>query len=352
MGGGPKDPLPKCERCQHFVVRSTELSICEPCRRGWQLQVSLRSVVSAERDETAVVFLQECHSLLEEWIGKLRELEAKEHPQASSARGRSPLKRREEPRDKQTQEKPHRPVAPPPKAPPVQGGDRVTSQNRAVPRPSQPPRGASRGRSPSKGLYAKKKAEPKALVDTPREVEQPSEVAADSSKGESKETPTTKEERKEKKKSKSPSSTSSSSRRRKKKEKRRREKEKRDRKRRRRSTSRDSSVSGSRVRAAKKKDLKRLPTPPRPKSPHTPPGPPPDPPPVPARDTSRPPLARGRGRGWIGRCRIAPIPVGTRGRTRASPVGPNKKSTTIGGGDVCPPATSLSRSRFEEEASR
>ena len=198
MGGGAKDPLPKCERCQHFVVRSTELSICEPCRRGWQLQVSLRSVVSAERDETAVVFLQECHSLLEEWIGKLRELEAKEddsHPQASSARGRSPLKRREEPRDKQTQEKPHRAVAPPSKAPPTQpspqdkGGDRVTSQNRTLPRPSQPPRGASRGRSPSKGLCTKKKAEPKALVDTPREVEQPSEAAANSPKGSQKRLP-------------------------------------------------------------------------------------------------------------------------------------------------------------------
>ena len=136
MGVGPRDPLPTCERCQHFVVRASDLSVCEPCRRGWQLQVSLRSVVAADRDETAVVFLQECHTLLEEWIVKLRELEANEgdsNPRASSARERSPLKRKEDRREKEAQssspkeskpvgeentrsEKPQRAVAPPPKA--------------------------------------------------------------------------------------------------------------------------------------------------------------------------------------------------------------------------------------------
>ena len=178
MGGGPKTPLPTCERCQHFLVRETGLTICEPCRRGWQ---SLRSLVAADRDETAVIFLQECQTLLGERAGKVKELEEKEdspNPRASSARDRSPLKRKEESREKnaqQPEEKPHRAVPPPPKAPPClpasseRGGDRVTSQSRAVPRPSQPPRGVSRGRSPSKGLYAKKKAEPKALVDAPEE---------------------------------------------------------------------------------------------------------------------------------------------------------------------------------------
>ena len=168
-------------------------------------------------------------------------------------------------------------------------------QTRVVPRPSQPPQGALRDRSSSQGLAAKEKAEPK------KEVAPEDKEKAGSPKRELKVTP--KKEDTEEKKKGSSSTSSSSRRRRKKKEKKRREKEKKDRKRRRRSSSLGSSVTGSRVRDAKRKERKRLPTPPRPKSPHTPPGPPPDPPPAPTREPSRPPLRRGRGRGWIG-----PIP--------------------------------------------
>ena len=114
-----------------------------------------------------------------------------------------------------------------------------------MPRPSQPPGEGHRGRSPSLGLVAKKKAEPR------KAVESPPEEAAEKAPGELNDTPKTKKERR------CPTSTSSSSRRRRKKEKRRREKEKRDKKKRKRSTSPGSSVSGSRVRAAKRKELKK-----------------------------------------------------------------------------------------------
>ena len=312
MGESRKGSLPICDRCLHYVVRAEGLATCEPCRKLWQLQVSLRGVLGPRRDEEAVIYLQECFTLLEEWIAKVKELEAAEDTgdhRARAARDRSPLKRKEEPKENRPAPAPDR-TAPPvqPKAPPVsplprpdsalsvEGREvsKITSQSRLVPRPSQPPSSARRGRSPSLGLFAKKKAEPK------KEVEPPATAAEEKPPRELKDTPKSKEEKKEKKRR---TSSTSSSRRRRRREKRKREKEKRDKKRRRRSSSLGSSVSGSRVRAAKKKELKKLPTPPRARSPHTPPGPPPEPPPAPARDDSPPPIARGRGRGWIG-----PIP--------------------------------------------
>lgn len=133
---------------------------------------------------------------MEEWIGKLRELEAKEEesrPRASGARERSPLKRREENREKHAHpsepkeskpsreeatpsEKPRPSVPAPPKAPPVppkfreRGGERVTSQCLV----------------------------PKALGDKPPEVEESREAVANSPGRESKETPKAKKQKKEK----------------------------------------------------------------------------------------------------------------------------------------------------------
>ena len=351
MGGGRPGPLPICERCQHFVVRDKGLSVCAPCRKSYQLQVSVKGVVSSEKDESAVVFYQGCFALLEDWLRTIKDLETKDTPTgsgSSASRHRSPSRggdsHKPQPRDikEDTAEEmrsDRKAVSAPAKAPPVQpsshsrpalpvegrSAQRATSQTRTVPRPSQPPREALRDRSPDLRLFAKKKAEPKKAPEAPFEEVEEEEK---SPRGELQRTPKCKEEREEeeksprgelkrtpkaaekKKKERSRSSTSSSSRRRRKREKRKREKEKKDKKKRKRSTSPGSSVSGSRVRAAKKKELKRLPTPPRPKSPHTPPGPPPDPPPAPdrreparrepARRDNRPPLARGRGRGWIG----------------------------------------------------
>ena len=354
MGGGRPGPLPTCERCQHFVVRDKGLSVCAPCRKSYQLQVSVKGVVSSEKDESAVVFYQGCFALLEDWLKTIKDLEAKDTPTgsgSSASRQRSPstAEHRSKPQPKERREDTaeekktvRRESTAPAKAPPVQpsshsrpalsvegrSSQQSTSQTRVVPRPSQPPRGALRDRSPELGLFAKKKAEPKKKSVSPLKEARGEE---NSPRGELQRTPKCKEEVAEEEKSprgelkrtpkpaekkkteRSRSSTSSSSRRRRKKEKKRREKEKKDKKKRKRSTSMGSSVSDSRVRAAKKKELKRLPTPPRPKSPHTPPGPPPDPPPAPARKEparretarrdSRPPIARGRGRGWIG-----PIP--------------------------------------------
>ena len=291
MGESRSGSLPSCDRCLHFVVREKGLTTCKPCRKLWQLQVSLRGVLAPKRDEQAVVYLQECFSLLEEWVAKVKELETEEASgdrRGTGARERSPLKRKEA--------KDSRPV--PSKEKPAHS---ESSQSALAIQPKAPPfqpTPRSKGALPVEGRGTDKV--------TSQAVERPPEAVVESPPGELKRTPKAKEEKKEKK---TRSSTSSSSRRRRKKEKKKREKEKKDKKRRRRSTSPGSSVSGSRVRAAKRKDLKRLPTPPRPRSPHTPPGPPPHPPPAPARDSSPPPIARGRGRGWIG-----PVPWSTHPR--------------------------------------
>ena len=124
MGERRGASLPICDRCLHFVVRESGLSTCEPCRKLWQLQVSLRGVLGPKRDEQALVFLQECFSLLEEWVAKVKELETAEATEEQRRRGgreRSPLKRREEPKESRpgpSQEKPAPSV--PPKAPPVE----------------------------------------------------------------------------------------------------------------------------------------------------------------------------------------------------------------------------------------
>ena len=178
----------------------------------------MRGVLAPKRDEQAVVYLQECFTLLEEWVAKVRELEQEEATRDHRARGareRSPLKRKEEAKDSRPVPAPENPAqtessqsarGAPPKAPPVppqpreKGGDseasqpvvpapkpepalpvegrelsKVTSQSRAVPRPSQPPGERLRGRSPSLGLFAKKKAEPKKAVEptSKTEVESP-----------------------------------------------------------------------------------------------------------------------------------------------------------------------------------
>ena len=57
--------------------------------------------------------------MLEEWITKLRELEAKDGSKSSSARERNPLKRKEEHKEKQIQLERLEKGAVPAKAPPV-----------------------------------------------------------------------------------------------------------------------------------------------------------------------------------------------------------------------------------------
>ena len=217
MGGGRPGPLPICERCQHFVVRDKGLSVCAPCRKSYQLQVSVKGVVSSEKDESAVVFYQGCFALLEDWLRTIKDLETKDTPTgsgSSASRHRSPSKgevsRKPQPRDNKEdtaeEKKIDRKVSSAPaKAPPVQpsshsrpalsvegrSAQRATSQTRAVPRPSQPPREALRDRSPDLGLFAKKKAEPKkAVVEEER-----------SPRGELQRTPKCKEEQEEEEKS-------------------------------------------------------------------------------------------------------------------------------------------------------
>ena len=96
MGGGDT-PLPVCDRCRHFVVRESGLQTCGPCRKGYQLLVSLRSVVKPEDDEAAVVYLEGCFGLLEDWIGEVKNLEKKEE---KKPRGRSKEKKRRRSEDK------------------------------------------------------------------------------------------------------------------------------------------------------------------------------------------------------------------------------------------------------------
>ena len=102
MGGGDA-PLPVCDRCRHFVVREPGLSTCGPCRKGYQLLVSLRSVVSPENDEAAVVYLEGCFGLLEDWIGEVKNLEKKED---KKPRGRSKEKKRRRSEDKPLKRQP------------------------------------------------------------------------------------------------------------------------------------------------------------------------------------------------------------------------------------------------------
>ena len=134
MGGSHRDSLPVCDRCQHFVVRESGLATCAPCRKLWQLQVSIRNILTPKRDEEAVIFVQGCFSLLEEWVAKVNELEEEEEEKAhnhksAGGRERSPLRRKETTKGelpKSPREAPgHSDSAPsaapaPAKAPPVQ----------------------------------------------------------------------------------------------------------------------------------------------------------------------------------------------------------------------------------------
>ena len=107
MGGGG-DPLPICDRCRHFVVREAGLQTCGPCRKGYQLQVSLRSVLTPDNDELAVAFLEGCFGLLEDWLVELRGIEDREQQGDSNrgaARRERPGRREERPRDRSLERK-------------------------------------------------------------------------------------------------------------------------------------------------------------------------------------------------------------------------------------------------------
>ena len=100
------------------------------------------------------------------------------------------------------------------------------------------------------------------------------------------------------------------------------------------------------MRAAKKKELKRLPTPPRPKSPHTPPGPPPDPPPPPADPLSHGAEGEVGLDQFLGALALGGIPA----RTKVSPQGQSKRNTITGGGDGCSSSSCSPDAGLEEEA--
>ena len=53
MGGEAPPPLPVCDRCHHFLVREEGVSTCGPCRKAYQLSVSVRNVIPADKDESA-----------------------------------------------------------------------------------------------------------------------------------------------------------------------------------------------------------------------------------------------------------------------------------------------------------
>ena len=71
---GRPPPLPVCDRCRHFVVRDKSVATCGPCRKAYQLQVSLRNVIPPGKDESAVVFFEGCFGLLEDWLQEIKGL--------------------------------------------------------------------------------------------------------------------------------------------------------------------------------------------------------------------------------------------------------------------------------------
>ena len=81
MGEGGKPSLPVCDRCRHFVVRDEAVATCGPCRKAYQLQVSLRNVVPPGKDESAVVFLEGCFGLLQDWLTEIRGLSDQQRSQ-------------------------------------------------------------------------------------------------------------------------------------------------------------------------------------------------------------------------------------------------------------------------------
>lgn len=331
MGEGAS-PLPVCDRCRHFVVRAEGLQTCLPCRKGYQLLVSLRSVVAPNRDEAAAVFLEGCFGLLEDWIKEIKNLEDKD-----SRGSREKPKREEKPQDKEKplakperkegvlkqynsphkekSDRPHPetsrpsssskqvvsrpPLPPPPPAPEAPQGslDRGhSSQVVRVPRPSHRGQDIPADRPDKRPAPApqSKRASPAEGAEAGEVTEEPISAKKDRSR------------RRRRKRERS--SSSPSSRGRDKKRRRESHRDKKDRsRRRRRSRTGTSSVTGSRVREAKKEEAVRLRSPEKPRSPHTPPGPPPAPPPV-RQPPARPPPVRPprrqpvpQGPGWVGR---------------------------------------------------
>ena len=107
--GGDSGPLPVCDGCRHFVCREAGVQTCGPCRKAYQLQVSFRAVCPANRDESALVFLDGCFGLLEDWVGELRGIEEREQQTRGSGRSGKrkepiedePLRRKDSPPKKE-----------------------------------------------------------------------------------------------------------------------------------------------------------------------------------------------------------------------------------------------------------
>ena len=319
-----------CDRCRHFVCRESGVSTCAPCRKAYQLLVSVRNVIPPGKDESAVVFLEGCFGLLQDWLEEIKGL-TKRDRQAKEKPRDKPEEKEGKPTEPDSPRRVHRP-AEPAKNPakdqsdqPPPATSRPSSSSRVADKlplpPPRPPSEAPQG-SATRGHSSQTVRVPKpSHRDPDPPVERREKREAGSPKGktapqtreakveEDPEEPSCARKEKERKRRKRERSTSSpSSRRRDKKKRRRDQREKKDRgRRRRRSRSESSSVTGSRVREAKKTEAVRLKSPVRPPSPHTPPGPPPAPPPVrqppvrppPVRPPRRPAVPQGPG--WIGR---------------------------------------------------
>lgn len=316
--GGQPPPLPVCDRCRHFKVRDRSVTTCGPCRKAYQLQVSVRNVVPAEQDESAVVVYEGCFGLLEDWLKEIKGLTSRreaakeqkarqeEKPQEkpdskkeASTKPASPHSSARPPEDKQVQHPqttsrpssaskgPHRlPLPPPPPAPAEGQGSAsrgYSSQTVKVPTPSQ------RGPNPKVERSETKPATP----DKSKKSSSAEEVEVEADE-EPAQPPSQKKERSRRRRRRERSHSSPSSRSREKKKKKREQRKEKERgRRRRRSPTRSSSVTGSRVREAKKAAPVRL------KSPA--PTPVRDPPArrPPVRNPGRPAVRQGPG--WIGK---------------------------------------------------
>ena len=343
MGEEASPPLPVCDRCHHFVVRDRSVATCGPCRKAYQLGVSLRNVIPPGKDESAVVFLEGCFSLLQDWITEIKGLTAKEKA----------AKEKKSSQEDKPQEKPQREEKEPVKSDSPRTSNRPVEASAKTTRDPQPPRAtrdqhpatpvrpsgsssapsrlplpppppnpataqgsASRGYSsqtvriprPSHGIPEPRVERPETKVPTTRKGRSDPLTGEEEVAVESEEHGKAKREKSRRRRRRERSSSSPSSRGREKKRRRREKKEKKEKDRRRKRTpSGSSSVTGPRVREAKRGEAPRPKSPARPRSPHTPPGPPPAPPPVrqppvrapPVRPPRRP--AARQGPGWIGR---------------------------------------------------
>ena len=336
MGREGVRPLPVCERCRHFLCREEGVGTCGPCRKAYQLSVSVRNVIPADRDESAVVFYEGCFGLLQDWLKEIKSLDERkkahreDKPRATEKPSDKPERveegskkpesrtasRPSEPSTRPTDSPKNQPLRPdshpsssarpsgklplppPPPVPEPPQGSRTksySSQTVLVPRPSH--------RDPDPPVERSTKPETASPKDARVKPALATEGAGDRAEALRSKRSRSRRRRRRERSNSSPSSKG--------RERRRRRRDRSDKKekgrRRRKSASGSTSVTGSRVREAKRSEAPKPAPPVRPPSPHTPPGPPPAPPPVQRPPTRTPPVKnQGRpvarqGPGWIGR---------------------------------------------------